>query len=57
MRFLRGQRGVRGYIANVLDSLSGWLLITLIALVTAVIAGLIVTGEAWLFDIVRWFRC
>jgi chloride channel 3/4/5 len=51
LRAFRHRRGLSGYIRNTGDRLQGWFLVVLIALCTALIAGLIVTAESWLFDI------
>ncbi|KAH9812858.1 chloride channel, partial [Melampsora americana] len=44
-------RGLRGQLRRTWDRSQGWFLVTLIGIATALMAGLIVTLEMWLFDL------
>ena len=48
---LRRRRSRRGRVRRQLDRAVGWLTVTIIGFLTAVVAFLIVRGEQWLFDI------
>jgi chloride channel 3/4/5 len=48
---LRRQKSVRGRMQNATDRLMGWVIVTIVGFLTAVIAFLIVRSEQWLFDI------
>jgi chloride channel 3/4/5 len=48
---LRRRKSVRGRMQNATDRLMGWVIVTIIGFLTAVIAFLIVRSEQWLFDI------
>ncbi|TFK54445.1 hypothetical protein OE88DRAFT_1655111 [Heliocybe sulcata] len=47
---LRKRKSLRGRIRNQLDRSLGWIVVTIVGFLTAVIAFLIVRGEQWLFD-------
>ncbi|KAG8733942.1 hypothetical protein FRC10_012058 [Ceratobasidium sp. 414] len=48
---IRRRRSARGRLLNAADRSIGWLVVTIVGLLTAVIAFAIVRGEQWLFDI------
>jgi chloride channel 3/4/5 len=48
---IRRRRSARGRIANSIDRSIGWIIVTIVGFLTAVIAFVIVRGEQWLFDI------
>lgn len=48
---LRRHKSVRGRMRDVTDRSTGWVIVTIVGFLTAVVAFLIVRGEQWLFDI------
>lgn len=48
---LQGKKGIRGKAALAWDRSQGWVIVTLIGLITALAAGAIVNMEMWLFDL------
>ncbi|KZT28972.1 hypothetical protein NEOLEDRAFT_1154061 [Neolentinus lepideus HHB14362 ss-1] len=52
---LRKRRSLRGRIHNQLDRSLGWIVVTIVGFLTAIIAFLIVRGEQWLFDLKEGF--
>ncbi|KAF8464508.1 chloride channel [Gautieria morchelliformis] len=48
---LRKRKSLRGRILNAVDRSLGWIVVTIVGFVTAVLAFLIVRSEEWLFDI------
>lgn len=50
---LRGRmnEGIRGLLANLIDGLQGWILVTLVGLFTALVAYFIISSEMLLFDL------
>ena len=48
---LRRHKSIRGRMHNAIDGLMGWIIVTIVGFLTAVIAFLIVRSEQWLFDI------
>ncbi|TFY72949.1 hypothetical protein EVG20_g64 [Dentipellis fragilis] len=48
---LRRRKSLRGRIRNALDRSIGWLIVTIVGFLTAVVAFLIVRSEQWLFDL------
>ena len=48
---LRKAKSLRGRIRNAVDRSLGWVVVTIIGSVTALLAFLIVRSEQWLFDI------
>lgn len=51
LRRLKETEGVRGWLKNVWDSSQGWLLVTMIGSVTALIAFAVISAEMVLFDL------
>ncbi|KAB5589136.1 ClC voltage-gated chloride channel protein [Ceratobasidium theobromae] len=47
----RRRRSVRGRLLNLADRSIGWIIVTIVGFLTAVIAFLIIRAEQWLFDI------
>lgn len=52
---LRRRRSFRGRFANSLDRSIGWIIVTLVGVISALIAFLIVRAEQWLFDVKEGF--
>jgi chloride channel 3/4/5 len=50
LRRLRRNKSWRGYFNRLLDRVSGWLIVTVVGFLSAVVAFLIVRSERWLFD-------
>ncbi|KAG9098568.1 hypothetical protein FRC06_006214 [Ceratobasidium sp. 370] len=48
---LRRRRSARGRLLNAADRSVGWIVVTIVGLLTAITAFMIVRGEQWLFDI------
>ncbi|KAA1473891.1 hypothetical protein DENSPDRAFT_780653 [Dentipellis sp. KUC8613] len=48
---LRRRKSLRGRIRNALDRSIGWLIVSIVGFLTAVVAFLIVRSEQWLFDL------
>lgn len=48
---LRRHKSVRGRMRNATDRFMGWVVVTIVGFLTAVVAFLIVRSEQWLFDI------
>ena len=48
---IRRRRSARGRLLNLVDRSIGWVIVTIVGLLTAVVAFLIVRSEQWLFDI------
>lgn len=52
---LRKRKSLRGRIRNATDRSLGWIIITIVGFLTAVIAFLIIRSEQWLFDLKEGF--
>ncbi|KAG9122291.1 hypothetical protein FRC07_001406 [Ceratobasidium sp. 392] len=48
---IRRRRSARGRLFNAVDRSIGWIIVTIVGLLTAIVAFMIVRGEQWLFDI------
>lgn len=48
---IRRRKSVRGRLLNMVDRSIGWIIVTIVGFLTAIIAFLIVRSEQWLFDI------
>ncbi|THH02264.1 hypothetical protein EW026_g572 [Hermanssonia centrifuga] len=48
---LRKRKSIRGRIQRLLDRSIGWLIVSIVGFLTAVVAFLIIRGEQWLFDL------
>lgn len=48
---LRKRRSLRGRMANAVDRSIGWVVVTIVGFLTAILAFVIVRLEQWLFDI------
>lgn len=52
LRRLRRRRGsVAGFVKNLLDALEGWIIVTMVGFVSALVAYLVITSEMLLFDL------
>lgn len=48
---LRRRKSLRGRIRNVIDRSLGWIVVTIVGILSAILAFLIVRSEQWLFDL------
>lgn len=48
---IRRRKSVRGRLLNMADRTIGWIIVTIVGFLTAIIAFLIVRSEQWLFDV------
>ncbi|KAG8967232.1 hypothetical protein FRC03_010476 [Tulasnella sp. 419] len=51
MHHLRKRSSIRGRLRNMFDRSLGWIMVTIVGFLTAVIAFLIIRSEQWLFDL------